>query len=1425
MRKKVFAVFLFVCLCLCAQAHADDDIDESNFPDEAFRQYVSTHFDTDGDGVLSDSEAASVTSIPAGITYSMTGPNKFSYSWSDDLALPTDIEELEGIGYFVSLDVLGVAGTSITGLDTSGNLSLTALICNDNPNLERLDLSSNTALKYMVCVGNGKLQEIDTSSNTALLYLNCTNGNLYSLYIPENLVSLDCSHNNLMELDTTSDTALRYLDFSENLISEMDLTANTALTHLYCQGNFLFRLNLSASTNLTANSATSQDVTGSLPYETGDEETYPKHPYAYDFSEMMDDEDLANLPAANVKAYDSRDVEISSTKFNTENEEPSVLLCSREPYKIVYKYNTGRSNYLLNVTLYLDGTNGRALEEPRFFTNTNARVLANGTAGQTYNAALAMPKGMRPYSYSVTSGDLPEGLSIYSDDLGGYISGIPTETGTFTFVVTASNGYGEADMTYTLTVADSAFVPKISPDTLPEAWQGMSYNFTFSATSSSSDTISWSCYEDNLPDGLTLSGNKLTGTPTTAGTYTFRITAQNSYGYASANFSLTVNALVLPAITTTTFPMGTVKTYYSADLTATGTPAPTWSLASGALPTGLSLSSSGDITGTPTTAGVFKFTLQAANVGGTASQDFRIIINAEGSPTITTTSLPDGIVGRSYSADLAVSSVVSESEAVWSLASGDLPGGLSLDSAAGVIYGTPTTAGTFTFIVGYTDTTGSASCDLSITVTTITAPTITTSSLPSGTVGVSYSASLTASGTTPITWSKASGDLPVDLTLSTSGDISGTPTTAGTFAFIVQAVNAAGTDSTDLSITIASPTTPGLPVITTSSLPSGTRGTAYTASLSATGTAPITWALTSGALPRGLELNTSGDISGTPTQAGTFTFTVQATNSVGTASMSFTITIATPTVPGSPSITTTSLSSGTAGTAYSAVLTATGTTPITWSVSSGSLPAGLTLSAAGVISGTPTATGRYTFTVTAQNSAGSAARQLTLRIVAASSGGGSSTTRTAPAISTSSLSAGTAGSSYSYTLAASGSTPIIWSLLSGSLPSGLKLSSSGVISGTPTESGTFTFMVQARNILGSVTRSLTLTVNSSSSADAPSITTSSLPDATEGTAYTAELEATGAAPIKWSVGSGSLPSGLTLSESGTISGTPSEPGIFRFSVNAENSAGTDSKTFTLTVEAASGPVTGTAPSITVSVQPVSGKVGVLYSFTLQAQGTSPITWRTTDGSLPLGLDLSSSGTISGTPTFAGEYMFGVEAVNEWGTSSATFTINIASEAGEVVEVEDIVRGPARTVADLSEADLAEISGDLIAAVMPSLRVNEAGNYTFRLNIDEAVPVGYILVWHPFPRSGNDGYGASFMDSSGNATTTVPSNRAVTVSVYLAQNTYWPVVSARASGSGGDDKVVPDTPRSTGGGGGGCESFGLGLSLAGVLVLACNRKKY
>jgi hypothetical protein len=251
---------------------------------------------------------------------------------------------------------------------------------------------------------------------------------------------------------------------------------------------------------------------------------------------------------------------------------------------------------------------------------------------------------------------------------------------------------------------------------------------------------------------------------------------------------------------------------------------------------------------------------------------------------------------------------------------------------------------------------------------------ITTTSLPSATLNFQYSATLGASGgVPPYTWSVISGSLPPGLNLDpASGLISGTPTTEGTYPFTVQVADAQtppATASAPLSITVNATLTQ-LTVLTTS-LPAGTQNTAYNAMLAADGgVTPYTWSITAGSLPVGLHLNAStGAITGTPSGAGISNFTVQVTDfQLSTATAPLSITIA-PAV--ALSITTTSLPSGTAGTAYSATLTAAGGVyPYTWSLTSGSLPFGLFLNASsGVISGTPTTAGTSNFTVQVADSA------------------------------------------------------------------------------------------------------------------------------------------------------------------------------------------------------------------------------------------------------------------------------------------------------------------------------------------------------------------------------------------------------------------------------------------------------------------------
>jgi Putative Ig domain len=434
---------------------------------------------------------------------------------------------------------------------------------------------------------------------------------------------------------------------------------------------------------------------------------------------------------------------------------------------------------------------------------------------------------------------------------------------------------------------------------------------------------------------------------------------------------------------------------------------------------------------------------------------------AQLSPSITTTTITPGVVGVPYSA--TVTGTGGTRPYSWS-ATG-MPSGFSInpsstDPASAVITGTPNSACTFpcTFTVAVTlrDFTN-RSAQKSFTLTIYTPLSLTTESLPPGTVDTDYpNTNLTATGgATPYAWKVLSGSLPDGLNLSGGGRIDGKPKNAaiGTTTFTVQvADNGVQTASKVLSITVAQP----LSITTGSPLPTGTLGMSYSQNLAATGgTPPLTWSVTSGAPPGGLMLSSAGVISGTPTGAGMTNFTVQVADSASparTATKAFTLTIMLPPL----SITTSSpLPNGAVDTAYSQTLATSGGVPgFTWSVTSGTPPAGLTLSAAGVLSGTPSTPATTNFTVQVRDNASqTATKQFAITIDPPP------LTITTP----SPLSNGTVGTGYSQTLAATGGTPpYAWSVTTGTLPAGLTLSGAA-ISGTPTTAVAANFTIQVRD--------------------------------------------------------------------------------------------------------------------------------------------------------------------------------------------------------------------------------------------------------------------------------------------------------------------------------------------------------------------------
>jgi hypothetical protein len=422
----------------------------------------------------------------------------------------------------------------------------------------------------------------------------------------------------------------------------------------------------------------------------------------------------------------------------------------------------------------------------------------------------------------------------------------------------------------------------------------------------------WSRLGGTLPPGLALgAGGDLTGTATQPGLFQFSVRVTDASGSTSdRDLAITVSAaLNVPACPTE---VAIVGQPYSGVLSAQGGQTPyAWAIAAGALPSGLSLNAeTGAIAGTAPSAGTFDFTLRVTDrAAAAATRACTIRVQTPGGAppvlvNISPASVAAGpsefritVMGRNFTAPSATArgSIVqlNGADLLTSFTSATqlsavVPAGITTIPGQAAIrvvtYNSPSEAPLF-----------SESVTLTITPPVLT---IATTQLPDAVVDAPYEQALSASGgRQPYTWSLAGGTLPPDFTLdAATGVLKGQLATAGSFAFTVRVTDAAGATSTR-DLTLASGTQ--LSVASPAGFSPGTVGAEFAQTMTgAGGSPPYQWTILSGALPGGLSFSSGGLLSGTPTEAGSFSFNVRVIDRTGrAASRAYTLVVLPATMP------------------------------------------------------------------------------------------------------------------------------------------------------------------------------------------------------------------------------------------------------------------------------------------------------------------------------------------------------------------------------------------------------------------------------------------------------------------------------------------------------------------------------------------------
>lgn len=326
--------------------------------------------------------------------------------------------------------------------------------------------------------------------------------------------------------------------------------------------------------------------------------------------------------------------------------------------------------------------------------------LAGWTQGVAYSESLAATSGTTPYTWNVTAGTLPPGLSLSAS---GTISGTPSQPSVAAFTVRVVDASGYEDWRALGIVIQPAVAVLGTPPTL---WTtGQSFDFAFEGRGGTG-AITFDLAAGTLPPGMSFgSDGRLAGAPAMTGTWNFTVRGTDTLGSAASK-ATTLQVFPRPFVFPRVLPEWTTgQPIVIACQAIGGTGGLTWSLASGSLPAPALDVESGTIGGTAAAPGLHTFTLRATDAcGASAETEFRQTINEL--PSIATTSLAPAALGRPYGH--ALEFVGGTRPGTWSVIAGALPAGLTLDGNSGDCGGTPTEAGVRQVRVGMRDAAGAA---------------------------------------------------------------------------------------------------------------------------------------------------------------------------------------------------------------------------------------------------------------------------------------------------------------------------------------------------------------------------------------------------------------------------------------------------------------------------------------------------------------------------------------------------------------------------------------------------------------------------------------------------------------------------------------------------------------------------------------------